>query len=340
MSICINTFPRAGLIGNPSDGFFGRTIAFTFNNFQVDLTLQHHEKIRIEQQGIGSMEFDDVSSLISSVLELGHPEKHCLLTATIKAFFDHCDDQGIDTNRSGFAITFDSSIPYQLGFAGSSAIIVACLRALMIHYDVDIPPPELAALALRVEVVELGIAGGLQDRVTQVYQGLVYMDFAEELMKQQGHGDYRVLDPKNLPNLYIAYRTTSAEDSRIYHQDLRNRFNAKETAVLNAIACWRSLTWQAKTMIDQGDTQGLGDLMDKNFDQRSALYPISPTNLAMVSLAREQGASAKFTGSGGAIIGTYRDETMYQRLVATLADQNVVTFKPSITTNYDPNECQ
>ena len=35
---------------------------------------------------------------------------------------------------------------------------------------------------------ELGITAGLQDRVVQVYGGLVYMDFARESMQQLGHG--------------------------------------------------------------------------------------------------------------------------------------------------------
>ena len=35
---------------------------------------------------------------------------------------------------------------------------------------------------------ELGITAGLQDRVVQVYGGLVYMDFARESTQRHGHG--------------------------------------------------------------------------------------------------------------------------------------------------------
>ena len=37
----------------------------------------------------------------------------------------------------------------------------------------------------------------------------------------------------------------------------------------------------------------------------------------MVEAARDIGASAKFTGSGGAIVGTYEDEAMFQKLEAS-----------------------
>ena len=46
---------------------------------------------------------------------------------------------------------------------------------------------ERPGLVLRAEE-ELGITAGLQDRVVQVYGGVVYMDFAKKLMQQKGHG--------------------------------------------------------------------------------------------------------------------------------------------------------
>ena len=42
-------------------------------------------------------------------------------------------------------------------------------------------------LVLKAEE-ELGITAGLQDRVVQVYGGIVYMEFARDLMQRHGHG--------------------------------------------------------------------------------------------------------------------------------------------------------
>ena len=33
------SYPRAGLIGNPSDGYFGKTIAFIVRNFEAEVIL-------------------------------------------------------------------------------------------------------------------------------------------------------------------------------------------------------------------------------------------------------------------------------------------------------------
>jgi glucuronokinase len=42
------------------------------------------------------------------------------------------------------------------------------------------------------------------------------------------------------------------------------------------------------------------------------------------------GATAKFAGSGGAIVGTYRDERMYSRLLDALKSVGVAVIKPKI----------
>ena len=47
----------------------------------------------------------------------------------------------------------------------------------MEFYGVEIPLEAQPSFVLSIERDELGIAAGLQDRVIQVYEGLVYMDF-------------------------------------------------------------------------------------------------------------------------------------------------------------------
>lgn len=95
-----------------------------------------------------------------------------LLQACCKVFFRHCQDHqiGIDT-RQGFRMMFETNIPRQVGLAGSSAIITALWKMLILFYGVteqQIPLELQASLVLKVEQEELGIAAGLQDRVIQV----------------------------------------------------------------------------------------------------------------------------------------------------------------------------
>jgi glucuronokinase len=58
---------------------------------------------------------------------------------------------------------------------------------------------------------------------------------------------------------------------------------------------------------------------------------ISESNMEMIRAARSCGASAKFAGSGGSIVGMYEGEEMYGRLVAELAKLRAIVLKPIIT---------
>jgi len=50
----------------------------------------------------------------------------------------------------------------------------------------------------------------------------------------------------------------------------------------------------------------------------------------MVEAARSAGASAKFTGSGGAIVGTCPDEGVFAALKARLEPMRILVIRPVI----------
>ncbi|MBC8453488.1 GHMP kinase, partial [PVC group bacterium] len=229
-----------------------------------------------------------------------------------------------------FTIRYSSNIPHLVGLAGSSAIITACMRALMAFYGVTIPKTQLANLILSVETEELQISAGLQDRVAQTYQGLVYMDFDESLMRKQGYGCYEELDVSLISNIYIAYRTNLAQISGVFHSDMRHRFRKRDRDVLDAIEAWKELTTTARNMITNGEAEKLAPLLDANFDHRAALGGVSDGNMELVRLARSAGVSAKLTGSGGAIVGTYENEQMFQKLKETMTTNEIEVLKPNI----------
>jgi glucuronokinase len=52
--------------------------------------------------------------------------------------------------------------------------------------------------------------------------------------------------------------------------------------------------------------------------------------MELVRIARTSGASAKFTGSGGAIIGMYKDDDVLSKLVVNLKKINARVIKPYI----------
>lgn len=323
-------YPRGGLIGNPSDGYFGKTIALTFSNFRAEVTLYETPELEILPNTRDHSIFRSMQALAQDVGLFGYYGGIRLLKAGVKRFHEYCVMNGVALDDRNFTIRYTSDIPHLVGLAGSSAIITACLRALMAFYGVTIPKPQLANLILAVEKDELQIAAGLQDRVAQVYQGLVFMDFDRVLMERQGFGRYEELDPALLPPLYIAYRSALSQGSEVLHSDLRGRYTRGEPQVLEAIAFWADLTEKVRALLLKGKGREIGPLLNANFDKRASVCRISQGNLMMVEAARSVGASAKFTGSGGAIIGTYEDERMYEALKMKLEAMDVRVLKPAV----------
>ena len=83
-------------------------------------------------------------------------------------------------------------------------------------------------------------------------------------------------------------------------------------------------------LLQRGEGMAIGPLLDANFDLRRSLCRIHPDNISMIEGARSVGASAKFTGSGGAIVGLYDDEKMFISLKRALSSQGVSVLKPNI----------
>jgi glucuronokinase len=330
MVIHATSHPRAGLIGNPSDGYHGKTISFIIRNFHAAVTLWESPELVIEPARRDHMNFGSIGDLVKDTRTFGYYGGLRLLKASVKRFHDYCREGGIKLHADNFTIRYRSNIPPHVGMAGSSAIITACIRALMQFYGVKIPPTILANLVLSVENDELRIPAGLQDRVIQAFEGVVYMDFAKEHFDKQGFGVYEALDPGSLPPLYIAYSTDLSQGTEVFHNDIRSRFNRGDPAILAAIDEWADLAQQVHDHLVAGEGAQIAPLINRNFDLRRETYQISEGNLAMVEAARAVGASAKFTGSGGAIVGTYDGEEMFQALEARMVPLGVNVFKPQI----------
>ncbi len=328
------SYPRAAMIGNPSDGYFGKTIAFTFADFQADITLYQSPEIEILPGRRDTTKFGSLKTLAEDVGNFGYYGGVRLLKAAIKKFYDYSLENDIELDDRNFTIRYHSSIPLHLGLAGSSSIITACMRALCAFYGVTIAEHALANLVLSVETEELGIGAGLQDRVAQAYQGIVFMDFDRELIQSRGYGTYEPLKPKRLPPLYIAYKTELSEGSEILHNDLCYRFNRGDADVVAAMEQFGEYTLAVREMFRTEEYTKLGEVMNANFDLRKSITMISTENQEMVDAARSVGASAKFTGSGGAIIGTFSDEhtddEQYARVEAALHEVGARTIKPEI----------
>jgi glucuronokinase len=325
-----SAFARAGLVGNPSDGYFGKTLSFVVRNFKATVRLWESPNFEIVPTHGDLCKFDTVDSFLRDMRLHGYYGGLRLIKAAVKRFHDYCHQNKRELNRRNFTVEFDTNIPRLVGLSGSSAIVVATLRALTKFYEVDIPSNILPTLALSVEKDELGLAAGMQDRVIQTYEGMVYMDFDRKLMESRGYGEYETLKPSKTPPLYLAYDPDRAEISDIPHRNLRGLFNSGDQGVVDAMQKFRELTSHGRDALMKGDWDALHKIINANFDLRKTIMNIAPENMRMIEAARAVGASAKFAGSGGAIVGLYHTARQYQEVVDAMGALRCTVLRPMI----------
>ena len=116
------------------------------------------------------------------------------------------------------------------------------------------------------------------------------------------------------------------------HNDLRKRWVAGEKAVHDAMREWARLAEKTRELLLAGKPNEIAPLLNANFDLRREICgeKMCIDHVRMVETARAVGCSAKYTGSGGAIVGTYDDEHMFETLVEVMAQLGVTVCKPQI----------
>ena len=139
------------------------------------------------------------------------------------------------------------------------------------------------------------------------------------------------LDPDLLPPLFIAFKTRLGKVSGHALNEIRIGYDRGDKRIVDTLSRLAELAEKGRQALLQGDSALLHDLMNENFDLRSTIMKISDSNHEMVETARRCGAAAKFSGSGGSVIGMYTDDDMLARLTDAFNKIEATVIKPVVT---------
>jgi len=322
---------RAGLLGNPSDMFGGKVLSVLIEDFaaRVRLWESPHLALRLHPEHDRN-EFDDLADLVDSVRRHGYYGMQRVLFATCRRFADYCRERNIRLRKANFAVEYETNIPRQSGLGGSSAVIIALLRALLKFHRVPapmVPPRKLAELALSVETQELGIAAGLQDRIVQSYGGMTYMDFSG------AKGKHTRLSSRWMPRFGLAYLAEEhfgTLESGQVHSQVRSRWQRGDIDVKRTMRQLARCAAAGRKALAAHDERALGRLMNKNFELRRGVFGddvLGKHNIELVEIAREFGLAAKLPGSSGAALILLTDEDAEREMADTYAARGY-SFRP------------
>ena len=259
---------RAALAGNPSDGYGGAVFAVPVPELLAFASLDPADEFSVRA---------------------GDRDLERLLRATVSGF-----ESAVGPVAHG-SLSATTAIPRSVGLAGSSALIIAALRALAAAVGHRFEPLDLAELALSVERDRMGVEAGLQDRLVQALAEPVAMEFDPV--------SYRCVRlPPDLP-VFVAWSAAASETSDTVHRSLRRRFDAGDRHVTTSMAGLAEQARRAADAVERNDLPRLAAAINRTFEIRALMVDIDATTLRLAEIGRRAGAAMNTAGSGGSVVG-------------------------------------
>jgi glucuronokinase len=185
------------------------------------------------------------------------------------------------------SVRWSTTIPVGVGLAGSSALIVAVLRAARPGVTDNL---ELALLAQSIEADDLGIVAGLQDRAVQAFGRPVLVDVSGAAPRVEP------ITPAQPLDVFVAWLPAATADSGTYHAALRDGEPAAGPMAELADAARR-----AADAFAAGDAVSLAHAVAASAALRSTIAPLSAAHDHLAAAVAATGLSPNSTGSGGAV---------------------------------------
>lgn len=202
--------------------------------------------------------------------------------------------------EKGVNLFLSSEVPPGTGLGSSSAMAVALVQALSLHLALPVEPLEVAELACRLEIEQLGMPIGKQDQYASAYGGLNAIHFTDSAVR---------VTPLDLPADVVTalsvrlllFSTGQTRNSAAILQQQRadTETNSATVASLHRI---KALAEQMQKSLLAGNLDHFGQLLDLAWcEKRSLSKHISTTLIdCCYKAARQAGAlGGKITGAGG-----------------------------------------
>jgi D-glycero-alpha-D-manno-heptose-7-phosphate kinase len=215
------------------------------------------------------------------------------------------------SRASDVRVSLANDFPMGAGLGGSSAASAALLGALALSRGERWDPREIAEEGRRIEVEELGVAGGRQDHYAATHGGALALTFSTSVAVQ------RLFLPETtraaLERRSILVYTGESRISGGNITEVLNAYRAGEPRVLVALERMKTLARQMAAALERGDLDQLGALVGEHWTHQRSLHEAIPTPRIDEIVARALsngalGAKAMGASGGGCVLVIARDD--------------------------------
>jgi galactokinase/mevalonate kinase-like predicted kinase len=286
---------RAGIIGNPTDMYGGAVLSCSMG-LRARVSISAASELILET-GEETFKVSDRADL--------HPRGDRFDIARAVLGYLRMTDLAC-------RVKYDSEIPLKSGMAGSTALVVALLKALAVWRGAGSSYYRLAEQARYVELNNLKVVCGYQDAYMCTFGGLNYMDFGGKQFYRRAEAElFATVEPlaPHIAELPFVLGFTGVQHaSSAVHRPLRERWLDGETAVVEGYERMTEIARTGKKALLLEDWKLLGQLMNENHAIQRDLGGSGESNERLIAAALEAGAlGAKLAGAGdgGTIIALW-----------------------------------
>jgi D-glycero-alpha-D-manno-heptose-7-phosphate kinase len=199
----------------------------------------------------------------------------------------------------GVRTELSSDFPLGAGLGGSSAAGVALSGALAVWRGEVLAHHALAEASRRLEVEDLGVAGGRQDHYAAAFGGALGLWFSEETRVHRIalSSTVRHALERQCTIVYTGQSRISADTITA----VLDAYRARTRRVVNALARMKTLAAEMIRALEAGNLDALAALVEEHWVEQRSLHPAIPTPRIDAILARAQaaGATGKALGASG-----------------------------------------
>jgi len=199
-------------------------------------------------------------------------------------------------------ITTLADIPSGTGLGSSGSFTTALLKALYCHYHKNIHPRELAELACKIEIDNLGEPIGKQDQYIAAFGGVTSFIFNKDGTVYADPLKISIETLHDLEDNLLLFFTgiTRSSSSILLDQDKKSKVNDKE--MVENLDFIKNLGYQSQDALLSGDTNKFGELMHIHWQHkqlRSKDMTNEFINKAYETALKNGAVGGKLVGAGG-----------------------------------------
>lgn len=204
-------------------------------------------------------------------------------------------------NGQGLDFFMHSDAPPGSGLGSSSTVVVALIGLIKQWQRLPLTNYEMADLAYKIERMDLGIDGGMQDQYAAVFGGFNFIEFnPPAIIVNPLRIDKEIISELHY-SLLLCYTGRTRVSANIITTQVDN-YVRKEVEVLDAMDELKSITIEMKNALLQGHLTDYGHLLHEAWiNKKKMAKQITTTSIdALYAAGREKGAlGGKILGAGG-----------------------------------------